>query len=61
MEYIGRTSKTYKGGLNQKKLLPKNLRVYAMPELGDRDFLNCLKYYISLIPSTGPFYWRPTS
>ena len=32
-----------------------------MPELGDRDFLNCLKYYISLIPSTGPFYWRPAS
>ena len=32
-----------------------------MPELGDRDFLNCLKYYISLIPSTGPFYRRPAS
>ena len=33
VEYIGRTSKTYKGGLNQRKLLPKNLRVYAVPEI----------------------------
>ena len=35
VEYIGRTSKTYKGGSNQRKLSPKHLRVYAVPELGD--------------------------
>ena len=42
-------------------MLPKNLKAYSVPELGDRDVVSCFKYYISLIPKEGPFYRRPAS
>ena len=33
VEHIGHTSKTYKDELNQRKLLSKNLRLYAVLEI----------------------------
>ena len=61
-EYIvfnGRSSKTYHGGLGHRKLKPKELKIYSIAELGERDMVQCFKLYLSLIPSTGPFYRRP--
>ena len=61
LEFVGRSCKTYQGGLKHRKLLPKSLKVYSAPELGDRDVVSCFKYYLSLIPKEGPFYRRPAS
>ena len=42
--------------LKHKKLVLKELLIYSMSELEDRDIIACYKYYLSLIPSEGPFY-----
>jgi len=42
-------------------LLAKNLKIYSIPELGERDIVSCFKYYLTLIPPDGAFYRRPAS
>ena len=59
MQFIGRNCKTYQGGIKHRQLMPKDLKIYAIPELGERDIVSCFQYYLSLIPSEGPFYRRP--
>ena len=36
MKFTGRSSKTYQGGLRHRKLNPKELIIFAVPELGER-------------------------
>lgn len=59
LEFIGNVSKTYNGGLQHRKILPKKLKIYADPELGDTDIVSIFKYYLSLVPKEGAFYRRP--
>ena len=56
MKFTGRSNKTYQGGLHHLKLNPKELRIFAVPELGERYVVDCFRYYMSLIPPEGPFY-----
>ena len=59
MQFTGRSCKTYQGGLHHRKLCPKELKIFAFPELGERDIVDCFRLYMSMIPSKGPFYRRP--
>ena len=59
VQFTGLTSKTYNSGLKHKKLSPKVLKIYSVPELGERDMVSCYKYYLNLVPREGPFYQRP--
>ena len=56
MRFIGHNCKTYEGGI---KYRPEYLKLYAIPELGERDIVGCFQYHLSLIPSEGQFYRRP--
>ena len=60
VKFSGSTSKTYNGGLKHRKLAPKALKIHSVPELGERDIVDCYKYYFSLIPEKGAFYRRPS-
>ena len=59
MQFTGRNSKTYQGGLAHRKMAPKVLKIYSKPELGERDIVSCYQLYLNCIPSEGPFYRRP--
>lgn len=59
MQFHGRNSKTYQGGLEHRKVLPKVLKIYSKPELGERDIVSCYQLYLNCIPNEGPFYRRP--
>ena len=61
MEFSGRSTKTYSGGLKHRKLEAKSLRIFSVAEIGERDIVSCFKQYISLIPPDGPFYRRPSN
>lgn len=56
MHFTGRSGKNYQGGLRQRKIVAKDLQIFADPELGERDVVECFKFYMSLIR---PFYRRP--
>ena len=56
MSFIGRNCKTCQEGIKHR---PKDFEIYAIPELGEEDIVSCFQYYLSLIPSEGPFYRRP--
>ena len=58
MQFTGRNSKTYQGGLAHCKVAPKVLKIYSKPELGERDIVSCYQLYLNCIPSEGPFYCR---
>ncbi len=42
----------------QRKIEPKNLKIYSKTELKERCAVN-IQYYLTLIPPEGPFYRRP--
>ena len=58
MRFKGRSSKNYQGSLQHRRVIPKDLRIYAKPELGDRCVVGCFQLYLSLIPKEGGFYRR---
>ena len=58
LRFKGRSSKNYQGGLQHRRVIPKDLRIYAKPELGDRCVVGCFQLYLSLIPKEGGFYRR---
>lgn len=59
LRFLGRTCKNWQGGLHQRKIEPKDLKIYAKTELGERCAVSIFEFYLSLIPSDGPFYRRP--
>ena len=59
LRFSGRSCKNYQGGLRQRKVESKDLKVYADDSRGERCVVSCFQYYLGLIPATGPFYRRP--
>ena len=47
------------GGLKQRKVETKDLKVYAQPELGERCIVDTFNLYFGFVPKTGPFYRKP--
>ena len=43
MKFTGRSSKTYQGGLHHHKMNLKELKIFAVPELGERDVADCFR------------------
>ena len=41
MKFTERSNKTYQVGLRHHKLNPKELKIFAVPELGERDVVDC--------------------
>ena len=56
LRFKGRSSKNVQGGLKQRKVETKDLKVYAQPELGERCIVDIFNLYFGFVPKTGPFY-----
>ena len=61
LSFVGRASKNVKGGLKQRSVNSKNLKIYAKPEKGSRCIVDIYSCYFEYIPPTGPFYRKPLS
>lgn len=59
IRFLGRSSKNVKGGLRQKDVTVKDLKIYARPQLGDRCIVQIYNLYFGYIPNEGPFYRKP--
>ena len=59
LRFNGRSCKNFQGGLHQRKVEAKDLKIYADQSLGERCIVSCFERYFSLIPKNGPFYRRP--
>ena len=59
LNFVGRSSKNVQGGLNQRKVSSKNLKIYAKPNEGSRCIVVIYTIFFDLIPKTGPFYRKP--
>ncbi len=59
LRFVGKSCKNWQGGLHQQKIQPKDLHIYAKPDLEERCVVSSFCYYMSLIPEDGPFYRRP--
>ena len=59
VRFMGRSSKNVKGGLRQKDVTVKDLKIYAQPQLGDRCMVDVYNLYFGYIPAEGPFYRKP--
>ncbi|XP_062585825.1 uncharacterized protein LOC134247485 [Saccostrea cucullata] len=57
IQFVGRASKTYKGGFGQMNLQTKNLKHYCEP--GDRCLAEYFQIYLDALDGAGPFYRRP--
>ena len=52
---MGKNCKNWQGGLHQRKIEPKDLKMFAKPELEERCAVSCFSLYLSLISSGGRF------
>ena len=59
LQFNGRLCKNVQGGLKQKNVQTKNLKVYSNPDLGEHCVIGLFSTYMALIPQPGPFYRRP--
>ena len=59
LQFMGRSSKNMKGGLRQKDVTTKGLKIYAQPKLGDHSIVDLYNRYFGFIPPEGPFYCKP--
>lgn len=59
LRFMGRSSKNVKGGLRQKDVAVKDLKIYAQPQLGERCIVDVYNLYFGYIPLDGPFYRKP--
>lgn len=60
MRFKGRNSKNIQGGIKQRKVQFKDLKIYARQDLGERCIVDVYNHYFGFIPQTGPFYRKPT-
>ena len=58
LRFVGRTCKNVQGGLRQRNIKVKDLKIYANPVLKDRCVVDIFSTYLSLVPRSGPFYRR---
>ena len=56
LRFVGRTCKNVQGGLRQRNINVKDLKIYANPALKDRCIVDIFSTYLSLVPRSGPFY-----
>ena len=61
LRFMGRSSKNVKGGLRQKDITVKDLKIYAQPQLEGRCIVQIYSLYFGYIPDKGPFYRKPLS
>ena len=59
VRFKGRNSKNVQGGIKQRKVQFKDLKIYARPELGERCVVDVYNHYFGFIPQIGPFYRKP--
>ena len=59
LRFVGRSSKNVQGGLKQRNVKSKDLKIYASPSLGERCVVDIFSTYMALIPRNGSFYRRP--
>ena len=52
---MGKNCKNWQGGLHQRRIEPKDLKMFAKPELEERCAVSCFSLYLSLILSGGRF------
>ena len=52
-------SKNMQGGIKQRKVQFKDLKIYARPDLGERCVVDVYNHYFGFVPKTGPFYQQP--
>nr|XP_019920759.2 uncharacterized protein KIAA1958 [Crassostrea gigas] len=57
IQFSGRATKTYQGGLGHLNLQSKNLRHHSSP--GDRCLVDYFELYLGSLGNTGAFYRRP--
>ncbi len=60
LRFKGRNSKNVQGGIKQRKVRFKDLKIYARQDLGERCIVDVYNHYFGFIPQTGPFYRKPT-
>ncbi len=59
VRFMGRSCKNVQGGLKQRKVQTKDLRIYARPDLEERCVVDMYNHYFAFIPMTGDFYRKP--
>ena len=47
------------GGIKQRKVQFKDLKIYARPDLEERCIVDVYNHYFGFVPKTGPFYRKP--
>ena len=57
IEFLGRSSKNFNGGVKQRKIEAKSLKHYSDP-CNDRSLYDIYKLYLDLVGNDGPFYKR---
>lgn len=57
IQFVGRQSKTYQGGLRQMQLSNKNIKHYCTS--GERSLYTIFDLYLTALGNTGIFYRRP--
>jgi len=55
LRFSGRSSKNVQGGLKQRKVQFKDLKIYSRPELGERCVVDLFNHYFGFVPKEGPF------
>lgn len=58
VQFIGRSNKTFKGGLKHRKVEHKNIKHYFTDEDTDRSLQRLYSTYLGII-GEGKFYKRP--
>ena len=57
--FKGRNCKNVQGGLKQRKIQFKDLKIYARLDLGDHCAVALFVAYFGFVPDTGPLYRKP--
>ncbi|KAK3107750.1 hypothetical protein FSP39_021374 [Pinctada imbricata] len=57
IQFVGRSTKTYKGGLGQMNVTNKNIKHHCQP--GDRCIADYFSLYLDSLGNEGSFYRRP--
>ena len=59
LNFIGRSSKNVQGGLRQKEVSKKNLKIYAKSVQDSHCIVHIYSHCFGFIPEQGPFYRKP--
>ena len=59
LSFNGRSSKNVQGGLKQRKVQCKDLKIYSRPEFGECCVVDLFNHYFGYVPKEAPFYRKP--